>query len=271
MSLVKTLRLTLCLAAALLAVAAARANPPAPEHHGWWSWSDGIFGFFFDGVSYGDGPGGVVGSDKLVRDVRAIGGAHAIELRGPINIVLKQGTADKATVHTDDNIAPFVQTTVTDGVLHIGMRPGAHFRARHPIGVTVELNRLDALKVIGSGGASCAQFETDLLELTVVGSGEVRFDSLKAGAVAVLIQGSGTVTLAGAAAQQGYVIEGSGDVDADDLTGRDVAVRVAGSGDAKVWATANLTVEIAGSGDVRYHGNPALKKAIHGSGDASRE
>ncbi len=271
MSLVKTACRTLCLAAAVLTMSGARAEPPPAEHHGWWSWSDGVFGFLFDGVSYGDGPDRIVGSDKLVHDGRAIDGAHSIELRGPINIVLKQAATPKATVHTDDNIAPLIQTVVTNGVLRISVREGARFRARHPIGVTVELDHLDAIKVTGSGDVRCAQFATDLLELTVIGSGDVRFDALTAGAVAVLVKGSGDVALSGTAPQQGYVIEGSGDVDANELTGRNVAVRVAGSGDARVWATDNLTVEIAGSGDVSYHGNPVVKKTVRGSGEVTHQ
>jgi hypothetical protein len=92
----------------------------------------------------------------------------------------------------------------------------------------------------------------------------VHLDSLRAGTVAVLIQGSGDVRLSGSAPQQGYVIEGSGDVDASELVGRSVAVRIAGSGDANVWATESLSVDITGSGDVEYRGNASVKKSING-------
>jgi len=257
--------------ACVLLAASARADEPAAEHSSswwsWWSWGNGPFGLTFGGVSYGNGPDRVTGSDKLVHQVRTIAGVRAIELRGPIDVVLKQGPAQRLTLHTDDNIAPLIETAVDDGVLRIGVRPGASFRTGHAIGATVELAHLGSLKTLGSGDVTCAQFDTDLLELTVRGSGGVRIDDLHTGTVAVLLQGSGDVHLSGTAAQQGYVAEGSGDIDADELAGREVAVRVAGSGDVQVWATQTLSIEIAGSGDVHYRGQPALTKSVHGSGD----
>jgi hypothetical protein len=262
----KTARLAL--AGLLLLAGLAQAQEAAPEHQTWWwSWGDGSFGMNFGGISYGHGPDRVVGSDKLVHQVRPISGVRTIEVRGPVNVVIKQMPTEKLTVHTDDNLAEFVETTVQDGVLRVGIREGAAFRSKHAIGVTVELPKLSAVKVLASGDVNCADFQTDLLEITVRGSGDVHMDSLRAGTVAVLIQGSGDVRLSGSAAQQGYVIEGSGDIDAEELVGRDVAVRVAGSGDASLWATETLSVDIDGSGDVNYRGNPKVKKSIHGSGD----
>jgi hypothetical protein len=274
------------LAGALTAGAAEPAPPPTPESaplyatehatehaSSWWSWwpswswGNGSYGLVFGGVTYGDGANQLVGSDRLVHQLRTINGVRAIELRGPIDIVIKQGQVEKLTLHTDDNVAPLIETPVDDGVLRIGVQPGASFRTRHPVGVTVEVLRLNAIKVLGSGDVTCAQFDSELMEISVRGSGDVRMDALHTGALAVLIQGSGDVHLSGTAPKQGYVIEGSGDVSAEELTGRNVAVRIAGSGDAKVWATETLTIDIAGSGDVTYHGQPALTKSVHGSGD----
>jgi hypothetical protein len=265
-------KLALAVAAAALLLAPALAADPPPDQGGksswwsWWSWGDGIFGINIGGVSYGGGPHRLVGSDKLVHELRLITGAQAIELAGPINVVLKQGQVEKATLHTDDNIAALVQTSVEGGVLHIGIQPGASFRTKHPIGLTIELPKLSALRVLGSGDITCAQFDADVLEIDVRGSGDVHIDGLRAPAVAVLVQGSGNVQLSGSVPKQGFEIEGSGDVDAEELAGAAVAVRVTGSGDAKVWATESLQVQITGSGDVSYRGQPALTRSVTGSG-----
>ena len=274
--------LALALAIALAPAGPARAagDPPAKdkagasveESHGgwfssWWPFGNGHFGLTVGGVTVMDGGTRIEGSDHLVHVPRAISGVHALELRAPVDVVIKQADVEKLTLHTDDNIAPLIETRVQDGVLHVTIQPGVSFHTGHAIGLTLEVPRLDAIRVVGSGDVVCAGLTTDLMEITVRGSGDVRLDALHAGAVAVLIQGSGDVNLSGTAARQGYVIEGSGDISAQELTGKDVAVRIAGSGDASVWATETLSVEIAGSGDVTYHGQPTVKKAIHGSGD----
>lgn len=261
---------SLALACALLALVSARAEEPPTQHSSswwnWWSWGAGPFGLSLGGVSYGADPDRVTGSDQLVHQPRTISGARAIELRGPIDVIVKQGPVEKLTLHTDENIAPLIETTVQEGVLRIGVRPGASFRTAHAIVATVEVPHLDSLKTLDSGDVTCAEFDTELLQITVRGSGGVRIDALRAGTVAVLLQGSGDVHLSGTAAEQGYVVEGSGGVDADELAGREVAVRVAGSGDVKVWASEILSVDISGSGDVRYHGQPAVTKTLRGSG-----
>ena len=260
--------LLLAVAIAALAAAPVRAQTESSDHQSiWWSWGDGNYGLTFGGVSYGSGRDRVVGSDKLIHQVRPIAGVTGIEVRGPINVVLKQAPAEKLTVHTDDNLVDFIETTVSDGTLRIGVKEGASFRSRHRLGVTVEVPHLRAVRLMGSGDLTCADFETDLLELTIHGSGDARFDALRAGTVAVLIQGSGDVHLSGSTPKQGYVIEGSGDLDASELAGREVAVRINGSGDAHVWSTASLSVDINGSGDVRYRGRPTIRKSINGSGD----
>jgi len=259
--------LLLCMAAAPGRCAENEATQQSSPWWSLWSWIDELFGLSLGGVTYGSGGADrVVGSDQLVHQVRPISGVSGIELRGPIELVIKQGTVESLTLHTDDNIAPLIETNVDNGLLHIGVRPGASFRTRHAIGTTVELVRLGALQILGPGDVNCDELDTDRIEISMGGAGEVRVESLHAAAVAVRLQGSGTVHLAGSAARQDYVVEGAGDIDAEELAGRAVVVRIAGSGKAKIWATQSLSVDIAGSGDVHYRGQPALTTSVHGTG-----
>jgi hypothetical protein len=273
---IQFLLLVALLAGPWLARAGEASDPPDRDEKpsSWWpflSWTDHIWGLGLRGVEVGNGANRVTGSDKLVHQLRLVAGVHAIALEGPIDVVVRQGQSEKLTVHTDDNIVPLILTTVQDGVLHIGVQPGVSFRTRHPIGISAELERLDGVKVLGSGDLSCPQLKAELLEVTIAGSGSVRIDALDAKALAVLIQGSGDVHLSGHVPSQGYVIEGSGDVDADELTGRELAVRVTGSGDAKVWATDKLAIDVTGSGDVVYRGSPLLTRSVTGSGTIKHE
>jgi len=256
------------LAIALFAAGAAHANSGGPSHESWWlSWLDSTFGTNFGGVVYGDDSNRVVGSDKLVHQIRSIAGVRGIEVRGPINVVLKQSPAEKLTLHTDDNLAPLIETPVVDGILLVGVKAGAGFHSRHAVGITVELPGLRSVKLLGSGDFTSADLETDLLDIAVQGSGNLRIDALRAATVSVLMQGSGDVVLSGTVPKQGCVIAGGGDLDAGELAGRDVAVRVAGSGSAHVWVSQTLSVDIDGSGNVHYRGKPSISKSIKGSGN----
>jgi len=255
------------LALALVMSGVAQARPGGPGHESWWrSWLDDTFGTSFGGVVYGDGRDRVVGSDKLVHQPRSIAGVHGIEIHGPINVVFRQAAAPKLTLHTDDNLAPLIETPVNDGVLVIGVRQGASFRSRHAVGVTVEVPELRSIKLLGSGDFTCADFQIDGVEITVQGSGDLRIDGLRAAAVSVIVQGSGDVHLSGVAPRQRYVVAGSGNLDAGELAGHDVEVGVTGSGGTQVWVTQALAVDIAGSGDVHYRGRPSIRKSLSGAG-----
>jgi len=255
----------------LAALPGAHADEPAAERtSSWWSlwsWIDELFGASFGGVSYGSGESDrVIGSDQLVHQGRVIADVRRIELRGPIGLVIKQGGVEQLTLHTDDNIVGLIETTVNDGVLRIGVRPGASFRTRHAIGATVQLTSLSALTVVGPGEVTCDGLDAESLFVTASGSGEVHIDTLHSTAITVLLQGSGAVRLSGNSARQNFVIDGSGELDAAELVGRAVAVRVNGSGNAKIWATESLSVDIRGSGNVRYRGQPTLTSSLQGSG-----
>jgi len=255
----------------LAALPGAHADEPGAQRtSSWWSlwsWIDDLFGASFGGVTYGSGESGrVIGSDQLVHQGRVIADVHRIELRGPIGLVIKQGGVEQLTLHTDDNIVGLIQTTVNDGVLRIGVRPGASFRTRHAIGATVQLTSLSAITVVGPGEVTCDGLDAESLDVTASGPGEVRIDTLHSAAITVLLQGSGAVRLSGNSARQSFVIDGSGELDAAELVGRAVAVRVNGSGTAKLWATQSLSVDIRGSGNVRYRGQPTLTSSLQGSG-----
>jgi hypothetical protein len=237
----------------------------------WWSWKSGVANFSWGGVSWNNGGSQVTGSDKLANDSRPAEGVKAIDLHGPIDVILRQGPGRRVTVHTDDNIVPLVETVVEDGVLVIRPRAGTSARSRHPIVASVEVPSLAALKVDGSGDIECAGWDGDLLEVSVHGSGDVHIDSLHASTLAVLVHGSGDVRLSGKVARQGYDIEGSGDVKAHELVGEVVAIKISGSGDASVWATRELAIEINGSGDVHYRGPAKVTQQVHGSGDVIHE
>ncbi|HXY06020.1 MAG TPA: head GIN domain-containing protein [Burkholderiaceae bacterium] len=260
----------LCLCTAAAPALSAEEQDAQRSSSWWslWSWIDDVFGLSFGGITYGSGGADrIEGSDKLAHTVRAISGVRGIELGSPIELVVKQGAVEKLILHTDDNIAPLIESKVDEnGILHIGLRSGANFRTRHALGATVELKELGTIKVSGPGDVTCAELDADRLEITLDGPGQVHIETLHSASIAVRLQGGGAVRLSGSSPKQEFLIEGGGELDAEELVGRAVAVRDLSSGKAKIWATESLSVEIVGSGDVRYRGQPALTTSLHGTG-----
>ena len=216
----------------------------------------------------------MTGSGKLQTETRAISGFQAISLRGPMQLVLRQGAREAVELRADDNLLALIETRVVDrsGVptLEIGTRGGSRFDSRNDMTVTIDVLTLNALSVAGSGDVVGEGLKTAALKVQVTGSGDIRLRQLSSDEIRVEISGSGDVGLAGRVARLQVSIAGSGDVDTSGLEAEDVSVSIAGSGDAKVNARKTLGVAIAGSGDVAYTGDASLKSSISGSGSVAK-
>jgi hypothetical protein len=224
-------------------------------------------------VSFGTGDR-VAGSGHIVDDARSLSGFTAVHVTGPVNVELKAADSESVTVRIDDNLAPLIETRVTDGerpVLEIGVRPGAAFRAARAPVVVVQFRTLTELVARGSGDVRADRLEADDFALSMSGSGDTRIETLQARRFAAVLSGSGDLVVRGGRADdQAYRLSGSGDLGAGRLAGRRVQVVIAGSGDASVSAAEALDVSISGSGDVTYRGSPRITQRIRGNGSVRR-
>jgi len=246
--------------ASLAALLFGLASVPAQAADGETAVHVGLFG-----LTYGNGPR-TSGSGRVVDETRALVGFTALVLSAPVDVTLKAGNSERATVRADDNLLPLIETRVIDGRLEIGIKSGASFRTRHPLKATVEFKQLDAIRIKGSGDVRADTIKAPVLEIAIGGSGDVTIDQVEVDALAVSVHGSGDVIARGRAVSVGVVVDGSGDVDVAGVEARQAAVRIRGSGDVKVNAADTLEVDVSGSGDVRYRGLPQIKKKVRGSG-----
>lgn len=211
------------------------------------------------------------GSGKPATETRDASGFSAINLRGGINLIVRQGAREAVQVSADDNLLPLLQTVVEGSgdnrTLLIQWKPGESIRSLGKTVVTIDVVKLNALASSGSGDITIEPLKTPALSLSISGSSDARVNQLDTARFSISIAGSGDVRANGKAAKLEVSIAGSGDVKARDLAADDVTISIAGSGDASVQANKTLAVSIAGSGDVEYSGAATLAKSrVAGSG-----
>jgi len=103
--------------------------------------------------------------------------------------------------------------------------------------------------------------------LTISGTGELVTTGLAGDKLALGIQGTGKMRLAGKIGTVAVEIPGTGEIDAKDLVTRTTTIDVAGTGEATVHATSALDATISGTGAVTVFGNPGtVKQSITGTG-----
>jgi hypothetical protein len=214
-------------------------------------------------------------SRLLTTEKRALDGdVTAIDLSGPINLTLRQGPKAALEVRGEQRLLANIDTSVDGDTLHIGPR-GILLRHRQPIEVTVTLPALDTLNVSGSGEHTISGFAGERIELTLGGTGDMRFNGRYQEIMATVhgsgdlevtggnservvaeLVGSGQLTLVGASRELHAESKGSGELDARHLRADDVHLTHQGSGSSAIYARKQATVELSGSGDVTVYGNP---------------
>ncbi len=92
-----------------------------------------------------------------------------------------------------------------------------------------------------------------------------------AGVIDAELQGSGDIVVRGTTDILGVSVDGSGDFEGYSLTANKVDARVRGSGDISVYSKESLKADAGGSGDIVYKGNPeTLDIKTSGAGDVNK-
>ena len=211
----------------------------------------------------------VNGSGKVVTEPRAVSDFTAVEFSGFGELTLVQGETEALTIETDDNLLPYIKTTVNGGTLTIGFDDGITVPIMRPtqsIRYQLTVKTLTHLELSGAGIVAAAQLTADHLVLGESGVGEIKIAKLAASEVTVNMSGAGAVQLAGQVVRQTVEMSGLGTYAAGDLASQTAEVTLSGAGTATVWASEHLTTNLSGAGSIRYYGSPQTSAESSGIG-----
>src|ERR1700760_1084447 len=79
----------------------------------------------------------VVGSGQVRTEMREAHGFHGVALDISGRVEITPGTAESVSVSADDNVLPYIETRVENGILHVRTRGNTSIRTRSPIKVSV--------------------------------------------------------------------------------------------------------------------------------------
>lgn len=89
----------------------------------------------------------VQGSGKTVETMRSVASFDRVKVADGIQVVLRQGTAQKVTVRADDNLEPLIETQVEGATLRVRVKPDSSISTRNPMQVTIDYVQLNALTI----------------------------------------------------------------------------------------------------------------------------
>lgn len=209
----------------------------------------------------------VRGNGNKISETRDVSSFDAVELRGSMNVRLKN-TPDRAVeIEGEENLLPYVETFVDDGKLVIKYKDNTSVNTTEEMLVHVSAPELEEIRITGAGditGEGLLQSK-DEIKVKVTGSGNVKLE-LDAPSVEADVTGSGDIQLSGSTKDIKCSTTGSGNIKATDLKAENAKVSTLGSGNISVFASLKIEASISGSGDISYKGGGAVSSKVHGSG-----
>lgn len=213
------------------------------------------------------------GNGQLKKENRNPGTFTEVASSGSWDVVIAYGSTCSVQVEADENLLPYIETSVESNRLNIKAKKNTNLRSKNRILIYVVLNKLTGLALSGSGDMKGeGRFDSDApLRLRLSGSGNIKLSFEKSQSIELNIAGSGNIHLSGKADAMEASISGSGNADCAALTVNSANARISGSGNLKISVNKSIKASISGSGNVIYKGSAdQVESHTAGSGRVTR-
>jgi len=190
----------------------------------------------------------ITGSGSVISQERNVTGFTGVVVNGSTQAFINLDTGFAVTVKGYENLLPYLETNVVNGVLNVGYKNDVNV-SNDNTEIYVTLPILDYIQTNGAGDMKISG--------EVIGS-----DHLKAS-----INGSANINVEkGSADEFEGEISGNGNILALGFQCKEAHAKISGDGNIEISVSDKLDVVISGNGNVYYHGTPVITTNISGNG-----
>jgi Putative auto-transporter adhesin, head GIN domain len=211
----------------------------------------------------------IKGNGQPKKETRTVSAFTSLSSGGPMEVRITYGNSNTVVVDAEENLLPYIETTVKNGKLSIGAQKNYNLQSNSKIVVVVTMTTIQSLELAGSGSITGdGKFSNnDKTVINVSGSGGLRLAFDHFADLDVAVSGSGDIKLTGSTNSISAKVSGSGNIDCSAVRSKDVGAKISGSGNLTVDASNSVDAKISGSGNVMYKGDAAnIKSKTSGSG-----
>ncbi len=211
----------------------------------------------------------VKGNGNVINKTRNVGNFNEVGVAGSFDVFLVKGDEGKIDIKIEDNLLPYLVTSVENGKLKIKWKKGVNIRSSKTTIVTVHFKEINSVGLSGSGDiVSKDKIKSNNFSVALAGSGDIDLE-VETTQLKAAVSGSGDIDLKGTANNFNAAVAGSGDIDAYGLKVDTADLKISGSGGMTVSVSNKITARISGSGNITYKGDPKLDVKVSGSGNVS--
>jgi hypothetical protein len=190
--------------------------------------------------------GRIRGSGVLKTESREVTTFSSISFKSVGKLKIQQTNKESLTIIAEDNILPILEGRVSGQTLYINNLNSSSIDPTQPIEFLVKIKSLERLDING------------------VGSIEVK--DIQGKHLSVLLDGVGSIAIAGNVDVLDLSLSGVGSFNGEDLKVKQAKVRNKGVGSAVVNVSKLLDASVSGIGSIEYIGSPQVTESVKGMG-----
>jgi hypothetical protein len=190
----------------------------------------------------------IAGSGAVISQERYVAGFTGVVVNGSTKAFIKMDTVFAVSVKGYENLLPYLETSLVNGVLQIGFKNDVNV-SNDNTEVHISLPALDYVQTNGLGDMQISGdvTGTDHFSASINGSANISVEK-------------------GNADEFNGSISGDGNILALGFQSKVATINISGSGNTEISVSDKLDVTITGSGNVYYHGTPVITTNITGNG-----
>ena len=188
----------------------------------------------------------------------SVGSFERIRVDGPFEVRVETGRSPGATISGDGRATEDVDVRITGATLIVGKGLNGWGeqagQRKGPVLVTLTTPNLVAAAVVAGGRVTITGMKAMRVDVSVSGAGSLSVAKADTDQLNATVIGTGQISLGGRAARARLATSGPGVIDAAALDVRDLTVTVDGVGETKARASGSASVTNMGLGSVTVAG-----------------
>lgn len=209
------------------------------------------------------------GSGNVINQSQNVSGFNQVALSGIGTLIITQGNQESLTIEAEDNLMPYIKTSVNNNKLNINIERGMPVPTK-PILFHLTVKDLNTIETSGSGKIQSDNLKANSLAININGAGEGNLTNLNVNTLKILISGAGRLFMSGNANNQDVSISGAGEYNANNLASKSATITISGAGRGTVKVSDSLNAVVNGAGQISYIGSPKITQSINGAGSVKQ-
>ncbi|MBN2013413.1 DUF2807 domain-containing protein [candidate division KSB1 bacterium] len=207
----------------------------------------------------------IYASGEMLTEERMVADIHSVYMTTAGDVYVSQGHEQRVKVTVNENIMPYIETSVNNGKLYIGIKNSVSI-SNMDLTVSVTLTSLKALATTSAGTITGTNtFTADQVQLKLSSAGDIRL-SLNASELESYLSSAGNLYLEGTVTNHDASLSSAGNLYAFNLITQNTDIKVSSAGNARIYVSKNLDATLTSAGSVYYKGYPSIDQSVSSSG-----